>query len=362
MGGTEAQNEVKQKKGSLKAHVVIHTNSKRLRKSLLAMSRWETIAFAFKVHKLKPKLQLVLFALGFLISTLSQPALCRDAALSLDLLNADHSMSGVLKPYMIQLRQAIESRWVPRVTSTPRKTKVFLQLRRSGEVLQLSVEQPSGDPSFDDSAMQAIQDSVPFSALPSNAIGLLDIDATFDSRFLDSQDLMHRAILRQNNSVGNRYPSIRPVSGYQAARTEPLQSQYSDLSPAGASAQQSEPLPDPSFRDRSGAQAATEASSLDSNTESDADFAKDPRFKYKDETASSASANSSKAPDSVPTGIDFKFLTSRQKNNLSAEERESYEQDFQSWLQQPPEVRFGMKLINHATKSGGSKVMPRKVR
>jgi TonB family protein len=298
--------------------------------------------------------QVLLVAIVFALFAL-QPAISRDAALSLDLLNADHSMASVLKPYMIQLRQTIENRWIPKSPPAPRKTKLFLQLRRTGQVLQLAVQESSGDSNFDDSAVQAVQDSAPFASLPSNAIGLLNIEATFDGRYVDQQALMRRVVLSQNKQ--RQYSTESPVND-SAVRNAVPEQQESPEQIGNQNSLPAEPLPAPSFRKLSD-QTVTSDQAMTSDTTnqqstSEIDFDKDPNFRYKQDISSSAAKNANVVL-AATEALDFESLTRSQKNKLGSAELEDYEQRFQNWLQQPPEIRFGIKLKSHATKSSGTK-------
>lgn len=113
----------------------------------------------------------------------------RNRPLTLNLINADRSIPA-LGPYMVGLRQHIESHWIPRPLSPPMRCKLTFEVVGNGSLQNLQIVKSSGNDFFDQRAVRAIRDSGFFH--PTN-LPVLFVEATFDSRNLDISQLQARA-------------------------------------------------------------------------------------------------------------------------------------------------------------------------
>lgn len=105
-------------------------------------------------------------------------ACCAKSAVSLDLRNPERSQEHLLRPYMIHLRQRVESTW--RLDRKSRRTtKVYFEIDSSGKLSEIRVDRSSGDTAVDACSVNAVTDCSPFPPPPSTATGALVVVATF---------------------------------------------------------------------------------------------------------------------------------------------------------------------------------------
>lgn len=104
--------------------------------------------------------------------------------LSLDVIDPDRSLDHVLRPYVIGLRKRIEKRWIPNVLSPKRSAKVYIMILQDGTISRVEITASSGDATFDETVIRAVQDSHPLPQIP---IEVLNIEATFDNRFMSHE-------------------------------------------------------------------------------------------------------------------------------------------------------------------------------
>lgn len=125
-------------------------------------------------HK-KMLVRLLSFAVLVAIATLPCDA---KSSVSLDLLNPDRSQDHLLRPYMLDLRQRVQSNW--RLSKkSERTTKVYFEIGPSGELATAKVQTSSGDGAVDKCSVRAISECSPFRMPPRTANGNLNILATF---------------------------------------------------------------------------------------------------------------------------------------------------------------------------------------
>ncbi|MBS1993990.1 MAG: TonB C-terminal domain-containing protein [Cyanobacteria bacterium SZAS LIN-3] len=108
----------------------------------------------------------------------------QDRALSLDATNAARSDGPALGPYMKGLRQLIESRWNPFGTPGTSEAIISFIITERGELLNPHVISSSGNPDFDQAAINAISACTPFSPLPPVKAGAVMVRAEFNGRLL----------------------------------------------------------------------------------------------------------------------------------------------------------------------------------
>jgi len=68
--------------------------------------------------------------------------------------------------YLLELRARIEQNWRSPTVKETLVTRIFFRIRKDGKILRAFVEKPTGNISFDASALQAVLACDPFSALP----------------------------------------------------------------------------------------------------------------------------------------------------------------------------------------------------
>lgn len=143
----------------------------RTRSSDLRFSRRQNLF----PSKFKTFLRLVSLAFALMTATVSCDA---KSSVSLNLLNPDRSQDDLLRPYMFNLRQRIESNW--RLDQkAERASKVYFQIGSSGEMATVRVESSSGNTSVDRCSVRAISGCAPFAPPPPTSEGTLKIVATF---------------------------------------------------------------------------------------------------------------------------------------------------------------------------------------
>lgn len=123
------------------------------------------------------------------------PAQARDAAVALDLRNATRGFDSHLKPYMIALRSKIQKCWIPSTLKTPLQVQLKFEVTPNGETTKIEVTATSGQAGFDDTATEAIKKAAPFRR-PPQPDGL-EIEATFDNRFVDPDDIARARMEQQ---------------------------------------------------------------------------------------------------------------------------------------------------------------------
>lgn len=221
----------------------------------------------------------------------------RRAPLSLDLNNADRSMSDILKPYMINMRRRIEAVWFPKPLSPAMKVRIHFEVDSAGTLQSLQVTRSSGNPLFDARASRAIQESSPFQPV---RVRLLDVDATFDSQYVDLTRLNYNLQLYRQRQQLEQQPQTAP----QQLNITPSDSQTG----SGANDQTA--------------------------------WNAQPQSSYG--TGSPEVGPQADAPPSSPTNSAnwSEPLTALAVKGLSEEERQDYKDWLKQWLQQPFEDRF----------------------
>lgn len=120
-------------------------------------------------------LRFLSLALALMAATVSCVA---KSSVSLNLLNPDRSQDDLLRPYMMNLRQRIESSW--RLDQkAERASKVYFQIGSSGEMAALRIESSSGNSSVEKCSVRAISSCAPFAPPPATSDGTLKVVATF---------------------------------------------------------------------------------------------------------------------------------------------------------------------------------------
>lgn len=139
-------------------------------------------------------------------------ALGRQVPLSLDVIDPDRSQDTVLKPYVVWLRKRIERRWIPNVLNPSRTAKVYFMILQDGSIAKTEITASSNDQAFDFSVLKSIQDSTPLPQIP---VEVLNIEATFDNRYMALEDLQMN-IQRAQQRAARIMPSV-PVPLYQSS-------------------------------------------------------------------------------------------------------------------------------------------------
>jgi TonB family protein len=143
------------------------------------------------------------------------PAQARDAAVALDLRNATRGFDSHLKPYMIALRSKIQKCWIPSTLKTPLQVQLRFEVTPNGEATKIEVTATSGQPGFDETATEAIKRAAPLRR-PPQPDGL-EIDATFDNRFVDPDDI---ARARMEQQQKDSTPAVPANSSSQAPQNQ----------------------------------------------------------------------------------------------------------------------------------------------
>jgi TonB family protein len=68
--------------------------------------------------------------------------------------------------YLMELRDLIEQKWRPPTPKGTLKTTVFFKIDKTGKVVRIFIEKPTGNISFDSSAYNAVTECNPFPPLP----------------------------------------------------------------------------------------------------------------------------------------------------------------------------------------------------
>lgn len=82
--------------------------------------------------------------------------------------------------YMAVLQRAIKRAWHPPNLEASKRTVVIFDVHKGGEMSDLRIEQSSGSPLADESALKAVLDASPFQPLPAGAPDTEDIQFTFE--------------------------------------------------------------------------------------------------------------------------------------------------------------------------------------
>lgn len=83
-------------------------------------------------------------------------------------------------PYMRDLQHSIKSQWHPPKEYQSKRITVVFRVAANGEVSRLRIQDTSGIPEADESAMKAVTSAQPFAALPEGVVNPVDIQFTFD--------------------------------------------------------------------------------------------------------------------------------------------------------------------------------------
>lgn len=164
-----------------------------------------------RILNLSARTTLVVFACA-LCSFVPSYALGRQVPLSLDVIDPDRSQDSVLKPYVVWLRKRIERRWIPNVLNPARTAKVYFMILHDGSIAKTEITASSNDQAFDFSVLKSIQDSTPLPQIP---VEVLNIEATFDNRFMALEDLQMN-LQRAQQRAARIMPSV-PVPLYQSS-------------------------------------------------------------------------------------------------------------------------------------------------
>jgi len=92
-------------------------------------------------------------------------------------------------PFMADLQKRISRNWIPPRGMESRKVLLLFYVQRDGKVVKVEVEKSSGDQAADRSAIEAVQVSAPFMALPPQIKeDLLPVEFTFDYNVLNPKN------------------------------------------------------------------------------------------------------------------------------------------------------------------------------
>ena len=95
-------------------------------------------------------------------------------------------------PFMADLQKRISRNWIPPRGMESRKVLLLFYVQRDGKVVKVEVEKSSGDQAADRSAIEAVQVSAPFMALPPQIKeDLLPVEFTFDYNVLNPRNAKH---------------------------------------------------------------------------------------------------------------------------------------------------------------------------
>ncbi len=222
------------------------------------------------------------------------------APLSLNILNPDRSLDEVFRPYIVAVRKRIERRWFPQELERERRVTVFFQIGSDGQIVQAQVQKSSGDIAFDHSALRAVAEANPLHPPPSSQTHIFNIEASFDNRFID------RNQLRENFA---RYEQRRLQANQQLQQEEFARRQQEE------ERRRQQELAEQNQNIGAGLPEVS------------------PPPPEKPETGNQQNDLQS-----------LKLLTSKELAAMSEEEQEEYRIKFAEWLKLSPEVRFGKLL------------------
>lgn len=95
--------------------------------------------------------------------------------------------------YLQQLQQQVRQQWIPGITQSSRRTVVYFNVSRSGQLRGLRVVRPSGSGAIDSAALSAIQRAAPFGPLPAGyADDSINIRFTFNINIYGELELRAR--------------------------------------------------------------------------------------------------------------------------------------------------------------------------
>ena len=245
---------------------------------------------------------------------------------------------------MVNLRARIQTLWLPTILTVDLKTKAFFILCQNGTISNLQISTSSGNSQFDEQALMAIRESVPFPQAPDNG---LQIEIVFDNSCIDTRELArNQQIYRQNHpSVSfsrDRGPAAQPFSS-QEFQAPSVPRSYTPYSP-----QQGQEDNVLAQRDagtlyhRQPAERQISSQSTDQMGESE------PVAQMKTLGQQDLAA---RVPVRIAT---FKGLTDEQK--------EDYLTWFDNWLRTPPEERFGFLLSELSSVNKPSTRVTRQIR
>ncbi len=104
--------------------------------------------------------------------------LCREG----EGVDADHDAD--FGPYMASLKRRVRRNWNPSDANSTSTIRVLLHFKvsRSGDISKMRVTCSSGNPAFDQAAIDAVQRAAPFGSLPNAYKGdFIEITFTFDA-------------------------------------------------------------------------------------------------------------------------------------------------------------------------------------
>jgi len=90
-----------------------------------------------------------------------------------------HEINDDFAPYVKALQSKIKKAWKPPRADVSNKTVAKFKVRRSGELFDLKLMNPSGDAQVDEAARQAIQSAAPFARLPRGAPRYVEVEFSF---------------------------------------------------------------------------------------------------------------------------------------------------------------------------------------
>jgi TonB family protein len=94
--------------------------------------------------------------------------------------NVEHDVD--FGPYMASLKQRVRRYWNAPNAGNMQRVLLNFEVTRSGNISKVRVTCSSGDPTFDQSAVDAVQRAAPFGSLPTAYKGdSIEIDFTFDA-------------------------------------------------------------------------------------------------------------------------------------------------------------------------------------
>lgn len=278
-----------------------------------------------------------------------------NSALSLDVRNAAPGDHQLLRPYMIRLRQTIESRWSPRGAYREKTARVFFIISATGVLLQEEIQDSSGDKAFDQSVFDAVRTSAPFIVPP---VGhMLSIVATFRGKNFSGiaqnaptqvpTGFDYARTIRRQYVLPQTQPAVAtPI--YQSQQQPVYQDQYepkaiyetrntADSKPSaaptkGVSSSQLIPKDGYPFFGRESVDYGSSGSPK----------TKSSPLRPTDHNIASATTSAVNMFDSDEDFVKrFRFLPSATLSSLSAEQRSAYEENIRRWKQIPLIIRFG---------------------
>ncbi len=95
-------------------------------------------------------------------------------------------------PFMADLKKRVNRNWIPPRGMESRKVVVIFLVRHDGQLLDVQIQKTSGDAEADRRAIEAIQVSAPFMALPPQIKeDILPVEFTFDYNVLNPKNAKH---------------------------------------------------------------------------------------------------------------------------------------------------------------------------